>query len=94
MKSDHDELYREGRIERLYFMILLEEQSNSDGKKIREKQGERQNNKNQIDGENDLKEEKICKAVKRMKKGKAVGIQMEAWLYGDITIRDGFMDLS
>lgn len=44
----------------------------------------------------ELKEEEICQVVKKMKKGKAAGIDgipMEAWLYGSHTIREGFIDL-
>lgn len=42
-----------------------------------------------------IKEEEICQAVKRMKKGKAAGIDgipMEAWLGGCIR-REVFVDL-
>lgn len=46
--------------------------------------------------EQEIEEEEVCRAVKAMRKDKAAGkdgIQMEAYIYGGTTIREGVVDL-
>lgn len=79
-----------------YFQDLLEGSEEEEKKGREEKDEEEKQREGRVRWEEELEEEEICRAVRKMKKGKAAGtdgIPMEAWLYGSYTIREGLVDL-
>lgn len=105
-KETRNEYKISGKEWRQYFMEMLNgkeegEEEGEEGKEV--KQEERKKERKEEGGQQEeakvsrgIEEEDICKAVRRMKKEKAAGIDgipMEAVIYGGKPIRKGIVEL-
>lgn len=80
---------------RKHFQKLLEG-IKEDGKKSQGYRKESEGVRGEEDCEEEVEDREIHKAMKRMKKGKAAGVDgipMEAWLYGGSTIKEGLVEI-